>query len=281
MTTANLLQGRDATRDKCPNPRRVRTAGHSPLGECAPASRSLPVAAAEELQESYAVIRQTPIRPRLRHFALKTADLEPMVDWYSTLLGITPTRSTPMRAAANVGASGRIVWIGNSQGDDGMALIAHPALTDDTQRSRHKGLHHVAFELPSVDDLLSVYVRMRTLGVKPVLAADYGATTSFYYDDPDGNRIELMVDNVAETQNCGGPIQNSDESGRISNGTEVDPEQMLAARTNGMSITELHERAYAGEFGSASGFYKHYLAMAGSKDASGHTIGKTASGAEE
>ena len=31
-------------------------------------------------------------------------------------------------------------------------------------------------------------------------------------------------------------------------GAYVDPEKMIAARTAGMSVEELHQRAYAGEF---------------------------------
>jgi hypothetical protein len=42
-------------------------------------------------------------------------------------------------------------------------------------------------------------------------------------------------------------------------GTDVDPEQLLAARAAGLSVDEIHERAYAGEFCSARGFYRHCL----------------------
>ena len=32
-----------------------------------------------------------------------------------------------------------------------------PALADDEQRSRHKGVHHIAFEYTTLDDLLAAY----------------------------------------------------------------------------------------------------------------------------
>lgn len=207
------------------------------------------------------------VRPTLHHFALTTANLELMVDWYAKVLGMTTKHQSSAPRAAQSVSRGRTVWIGNDEANHRIAIMAHPALTDDVQRSRHKGLHHVAFELPTIDDLLAAYVRLKQLGIKPVLAADHGATTSFYYEDPDRNSIELMVDNFGAGEESSAFMQTSPDFAANPMGTDVDPELLSEARAAGLSVAELHERAYAGEYCSAKGFYRHCLAMAANRSA--------------
>ena len=38
-------------------------------------------------------------------------------------------------------------------------------LVDDLERFHHRRLQHVAFEYPSVDDLLAAYARLKGLGI--------------------------------------------------------------------------------------------------------------------
>lgn len=57
------------------------------------------------------------------------------------------------------------------------------------------GLHHVAFTFPSMGELLDNDARLRDRGIRPFFCVNHGPTTSIYYRDPDGNRIELQIDN--------------------------------------------------------------------------------------
>jgi len=207
------------------------------------------------------------VPPRLHHFGLTTSNLEAMVDWYAKLLDTEPNHRPSKAVAGHSVSRWRTVWIGNDQASHRIAIMALPALTADPQRSRHQGLHHVAFAFANLDDLLATYARLKLLGIEPVRAADHGATISFYYEDPDRNSIELMVDNVAAAWESKGFKQSSPAN---SMGTDVDPEQLLAARAAGMSVAELHEGAYGGEFCSANGFYRHcLLTAAASRSAAG------------
>ena len=140
--------------------------------------------------------------------------------------------------------------------------MALPRLADDEQRSRHKGMHHIAFEYTTLDDLLAAYARLKLLAIEPVCAADHGATTSFYYEDPDHNSIELMVDNFGDAEQSSDFMRRSPDFANNPMGADVDPDQMYAARAAGMSVAEIHERAYAGEFCGANAFYRHCLAAA-------------------
>jgi catechol-2,3-dioxygenase len=192
-----------------------------------------------------------------------------MVDWYSKVLGMEPNHETATPVATQADSRWKIAWVSNDDANHRIAIMALKRLTEDEQRSRHKGLHHVAFEYPALDDLLATYARLRLLGIEPVRAADDGATTSFYYEDPDRNCIELLVDNFEDGQQSSEFMRTSPDFASNPMGADVDPEQIFAARVAGMSIAEIHERAYAGEFCGANGFYRHCLATAANGRAPG------------
>jgi catechol 2,3-dioxygenase len=106
----------------------------------------------------------------------------------------------------------------------------------------------VAFEYVTIDDLLNTYTRLKGLGIEPLLAADRGPTTSLYYEDPDGNSVELLVDNFGNWDESSEFMRTSPEFAAKPMGTYVDPDKLVAARKAGVSFAELHRRAYAGEF---------------------------------
>jgi len=205
----------------------------------------------------------------MHHFGLKTANLEAMVDWYAKVLGMEVSQRSSTPAGAQAVCNWRIAWVSNDQANHRIAIMALPGLTDDAQRSRRKGLHHIAFEYAGLDELLATYARLKGLGIEPVRAADHGAITSFYYEDPDRNSIELMVENVGDGEQSGAFMQASPAFAAGAMGTDVDPEQLIAARRAGMSADEIHGRAYAGEYCSANGFYRHCLNTAANRSAAG------------
>jgi len=202
----------------------------------------------------------------MHHFGLKTTNLDAMVDWYAKVLGMEENHRSPSRAQASNESGWRTAWVSNDQANHRIAIMALPALADDVQRSRHKGLHHIAFEFPTLDDLLATFRRLKLSGIEPVRAADHGATISFYYEDPDGNSIELLVDNFGDGRMSSEFMRMSAEFASNPMGADVDPEQIFAARAAGTSVAEIHERAYAGEYCSASGFFRHYLARAANRN---------------
>src|SRR5262245_10315507 len=122
--------------------------------------------------------------PTLHHVNLKTRRLQEMIAWYGTVVGMQPSHVYPVGA-----------WLTNDGANHRLALLAPPQVTDDPDKLTHAGMHHLAFEYPSVDDLLGTYVRLKAEGIQPHACLDHGMTTSFYYADPDGNSVELQYDN--------------------------------------------------------------------------------------
>jgi Glyoxalase/Bleomycin resistance protein/Dioxygenase superfamily len=53
----------------------------------------------------------------------------------------------------------------------------------------------VQFRHASLGALLDRYEVLRDLGIKPERTMNHGPSTSFYYRDPDGNRVELSAVN--------------------------------------------------------------------------------------
>jgi catechol-2,3-dioxygenase len=171
-----------------------------------------------------------------------------MKDWYAKVLGMAPNHETAAPDGKTTLPPMRAAWVTNDGANHRIAIMALPGLTADSERSHHPRLQHVAFELPAIDDLLATYDRLKKLGIEPVLTADHGATTAFYYEDPDRNSLELTVDNFGDWKKSSEYMRTSREFAANPMGTYVDPDKMIAARATGMSIEELHRRGYAGEF---------------------------------
>ena len=62
-------------------------------------------------------------------------------------------------------------------------------------RGRRIGLYHVAWKVgESLDELRRIRERVRTAGYSIRGLADHTVSQSLYLDDPDGNEVELYVD---------------------------------------------------------------------------------------
>ncbi len=188
------------------------------------------------------------IHPTLHHFGVETRHLERMVDWYAKVVGMVTMCSTANARGSEAGVSMSAAFVSNDRANHRMALFSLPELQEDTDKKAHTKLQHVAFEYATIDDLLNSYARIKGLGIEPILTTDHGPTISFYYKDPDGNSVELFVDNFGDWDKSREYVRTSPEFRKNSLGTLVDADKLVAAHRAGMSFAELHRRAYAGEF---------------------------------
>jgi hypothetical protein len=80
------------------------------------------------------------------------------------------------------------------------------------RRYRRKlyGIDHWALTFNSLEALLKTYDRLKKHGITPVWAINHGPTTSLYYEDPDGIRLEFQTENFptakATTDFLGGSV---------------------------------------------------------------------------
>jgi catechol-2,3-dioxygenase len=106
--------------------------------------------------------------PALHHVNFKTLRLQEMIDWYGLVIGTSVTFQFPGGA-----------WLTNDGANHRIALLSVPGLENDPDKIRHTGLHHTAYEYPSIGDLLDEYARLKADGIRLHGCLDHGMTTSF------------------------------------------------------------------------------------------------------
>ena len=100
-----------------------------------------------------------------------------------------------------------------------------------------RGLEHVAFTYESLGDLLDTYERLKGLGVTPYWTINHGPTTSMYYRDPDGNQVELQIDNCSLAD--ADAFVRSEAFAKNPIGIEFDADALLARFRNGEPVADL------------------------------------------
>lgn len=194
------------------------------------------------------------VHPKLHHYGLITAQLDPMVEWYRKALGMTINHRSKIPAIARMTRQGppfsALAFISNDEMDHRIVLFEIPKASVDPNRLLHTGLQHVAFECTTVDDLLGTYVRLKMAGIPLTWAADHGPGISLYYQDPDRNVVEMFCYNFGSPWTATEYLREG-EAGRPA---QVDPEKLVEARRAGASPWDLHQRAQAGEFAPAKAY---------------------------
>jgi catechol-2,3-dioxygenase len=177
------------------------------------------------------------LAPVFHHVNLKTNRLQKMIDWYETVVGghVTFQRHD-------------IAFITNDAANHRIALVSAQEYAEPEDRRAHIGMHHTAFEYPTLDELLLTWVRLNAGGITPAFCFNHGPTTSFYYRDPDGNHVELQTDNWDNSRQSGVFASTDPRFLEDPIGKPVDPAQLVRARQTGASPWELHVQSYAGEF---------------------------------
>ena len=191
------------------------------------------------------------ICPRLHHTGNQTPRKQEMLRWYRDVLGQQPTLEVvPPQGVWDTS------WTTNDEMHHRMGFVAVPGL-DLEQTKTSPGVQHVAWEYASIDDLLESWERMTAIGIEPSFAVNHLITFAFYYRDPDGNLVELLADAWDDHEKSRDVWLNDPRAAANPPGTPVDPGKLLEARRNGMSLDELRERSYAGEFRPADGAAVH------------------------
>lgn len=163
-----------------------------------------------------------------------------MTEWYAPVMGLTPSFAFPGGA-----------FLTNDAANHRLALLVMPGTVDDPGKAGHTGIHHHAYEYATLADLLATYARLKTSGVLPAFTLDHGLTTSMYYSDPDGNLLELQVDNFGDWAASTHWMSTAPEFAANPIGVQFDPDRLIEALAAGLNHAEIHRRAYAGEYSPA------------------------------
>ena len=165
---------------------------------------------------------------KLAHIVRRTSRFEEMLAWYQTFLG-----------AEVVHSDGMLAFLTYDDEHHRIAIAGIPGLLDAPPLAA--GTDHVAFTHADLGDLLYTYARLKAEGITPYWCINHGPTTSMYYKDPDGNRIELQVDNFPTAEETNRWIRSGDFAANPI-GVVFEPDDLLARYKAGEPMERLTER---------------------------------------
>ena len=168
-----------------------------------------------------------PAPQKLAHVVLISAQKDALRDWYLKVLSARVQLDSDL-----------IVFLAYDDEHHRIAI----AQVDDAKAPTPPttGLAHIAFTFTKLDDLLQTFDDLRNDGIEPVWTVNHGTTTSIYYADPDGNNVELQVDNFATSEE-GNAYLRSDRFAANPIGVSFDPQTYLTRLRGGESCQQLME----------------------------------------
>ena len=120
---------------------------------------------------------------RIGHVVLKVRDAQRSKDFYTRTLGLKVAYDSP----------GAVFLSFGTQHHD---LALFQLATGEAPGEAQPGLHHVAWQLGSFEELQAAHRELSALGVVVESTVEHNVTRSVYFPDPDGNRVELYCDMV-------------------------------------------------------------------------------------
>ena len=174
---------------------------------------------------------------KLSHYVLQTNQIAAMRDWYRMVLEADVVHENDMICFLSYDEEHhRIAFLNPGPLD-------RPTPARDALRAGEQpGLHHAAFTFASLVELLAAWERAKARGVTPHWCVNHGPTTSMYYRDPDGNGVELQVDNFVELADCKAFMQGRDFAINPI-GVEFDPEDHVCRLRAGVPERDLLDRS--------------------------------------
>jgi catechol-2,3-dioxygenase len=172
---------------------------------------------------------------KLAHIVLRTNNMHRMVEYYKTFLGARIVHENEM-----------LTFLSYDDEHHRIAIVGVPGTQDKVRSSC--GLEHIAFTFDSLSDLLLAYRQRKQNGILPHWPVNHGPTTSIYYEDPDGNKIETQVDNFEDADETT-RFMESKEFAENPIGVDFDPEEMIRRLQQGESEAVLQKRVEIGPRG--------------------------------
>lgn len=162
---------------------------------------------------------------KLAHVVRRTSRFAEMIRWHEVVFGAYP-----------VYKDDTIAFLTYDDEHHRFAIANIPGLPDQPELAA--GTDHVAFTHDSLGDLLYTYERLKGEGITPYWCINHGMTTSMYYKDPDGNRVEFQAENFPSVEEGNAWIRNSDFAANPI-GVIFEPEDLLARFKAGEPLEKL------------------------------------------
>ena len=120
---------------------------------------------------------------KVGHVVLGVRDPQASVKFYTEALGMEEVNVLDLGGM-------KMAFLSFGERDHDIALIQVP----DDEPVGSSGFSHTALEIEGGEDQLKeLYQKLNDYGAKVEMTADHILTKSFYFLDPDGNRLELFA----------------------------------------------------------------------------------------
>jgi catechol-2,3-dioxygenase len=175
-------------------------------------------------------IQEAAIPPSmLSHIVLRTGRLHEMQAWYCDVLGAHPVHANQWAA-----------FLTYDDEHHRIALVQMDGL--EPAETQVSGLDHVAFTYRDLGNLIRTYLRLKGLGIEPRWSVNHRVTTSFYYQDPDGNRVELSYENYDTAEELTAAMN----IGARKPTALFDPDDLIEHYNSGRPLPEFRDRDLGG-----------------------------------
>lgn len=185
----------------------------------------------------------------LAHVVLRTTpeNYEPMIEFYQNLLDAEIVHKSPV-----------LTFLRYDEEHHRVAILQTPDTVAKPKDTIYTGSDHFAFAYPTLTALAQQYVYLKSLPRPffPIWGVNHGPTTSLYYRDPDGNKIELQIDNFDNPEEADefmkGPLYDQNPIGTDFDADKWAEDILSKALTNGeegLSKVEIKEKKMRKEIG--------------------------------
>ena len=164
---------------------------------------------------------------KFAHIVLKTNRYRRMLDWYQTVLEAIPVLEQD-----------NLCFMTYDEEHHRIAIAEIPMLL--TVPKFFTGTDHMAYTYENIGDLVFTYKRLKKEGIEPYWTINHGPTISMYYHDPDGNSVELQVDNY-DSPHEASAIFLTEDFKHNPLGEDFDPGDLVRRYEAGETIEELRD----------------------------------------
>lgn len=124
------------------------------------------------------------IKPQLSHAGMWVRDMDSMVSFYTRVLGFNITDRGFVERY-----NGHITFMSNDPSMHHQVILAS-GRPDDVPST----INQLSFRVKSLSELRVMYRRVVEEGVENLLPRNHGNAWSVYFDDPEGNNLEVYLD---------------------------------------------------------------------------------------
>lgn len=155
----------------------------------------------------------------IAHFVIRTSRFAQTLQWYKDVLDAREVYHQP-----------GLCFLTFDEEHHRVAIAEEAGLRDFDETIA--GIDHIALTMKSIVELADFYERAKSKDILPFWCINHGPTTSLYYKDPNGSRIEFQCDQVSYPGGAAAFFE-SDEFARNPLGIEFDPEALFSRVRNG------------------------------------------------